>query len=199
MSQNDLIQQLIDALRCLPGVGPKSATRMTYHLLERNRKGALHLADTLQKAMSQVKHCAKCRTFTEHEVCEICLHPKRETHNLCIVETPTDVIAIEHTLSYRGLYFVLMGHLSPLDGIGPNDIGLNELQLRLEQDPPQEIILALGATIEGDATCHYIAEMIDPTRTKISRIAQGVPLGGELEQVDGHTLAHSFTGRTLYH
>ncbi len=198
MSQSPLIQQLINDLRCLPGVGPKSATRMVYHLLERNRRGAKNLAETLQKAMENIRHCIKCRTFTEYEICEICKHPKREVQLLCIVETPSDVIAIEQTAGFRGLYFVLMGHLSPLDGIGPDDIGLNELQNRLNTNPPTEIILALGATIEGDATCHYISQMIDPAFTKVTRIAQGVPIGGELEQVDGHTLAHSMAGRTSY-
>ncbi len=198
MSRSPLIQQLIDALRCLPGVGPKSASRMAYQLLERDRQGAFHLSDTLKQAMEQIGHCNQCRTFTEHETCEICNNPKRNTELLCIVETPSDILAIEQTASYRGLYFVLMGHLSPLDGIGPEDIGLDELSERLKTDPPGELILALGATIEGDATCHFIAQMIDTSRVKISRISQGVPIGGELEQVDGSTLAHSLAGRRDY-
>lgn len=193
MSQ--LIEQLIQALKCLPGVGPKSAQRMAYHLLERDREGALVLAGALQAAVERVGHCDRCRTFTEHARCEICNNPARNQSLLCIVETPADILAIEQATDYRGLYFVLMGHLSPLDGIGPNEIGLDMLAQRLAKESISEIILATGTTVEGEATAHYIAEMVDQERTRVSRIAHGIPIGGELEYVSGSTLSHAFAGR----
>ena len=198
MSQSPLIASLIEAFRCLPGVGPKSASRMTYQLLERDRQGAEQLANTLLEAMQRISHCNRCRTFTESEICGLCANPKRDLQQLCIVETPSDLQAIEQTASYQGLYFVLMGNLSPLDGIGPEDIGLAELAELLEQAPPKELILALSATVEGDATCHFISNMVDTTKTEVTRIAQGVPMGGELEQIDGGTLAMSFQSRREY-
>lgn len=198
MSQSPLIQSLIEAFRCLPGVGPKSASRMTYQLLERNRVGAQHLAETLMDAMENISHCKRCRTFTETEFCGICENQKRDQSQLCVVETPSDVQAVEQTASYRGLYFVLMGNLSPLDGIGPEDIGLSELGDLLQASPPDELILALSATVEGDATCHFIAQMVDTSKTEVTRIAQGVPMGGELEQIDGGTLAMSLNSRRSY-
>ncbi len=198
MSQSPLIRELIEAFKCLPGVGPKSASRMTYQLLERNRQGASRLAEKLLQAMEKIAHCNRCRTFTENDLCQLCANPKRDKRQLCIVETPSDVQAIEQTAGFSGVYFVLMGHLSPLDGIGPNDIGLNELTVLLQKEPPDEIILALSATVEGDATCHYIYQMAQHTAARVTRIAQGVPMGGELEQVDGNTLALSLSTRRDY-
>jgi len=190
-----LIEQLIQALKCLPGVGPKSAQRMAYHLLERDREGAIALADALKSAVEQVGHCDRCRTFTEHPRCEICNNAARDNGTLCIVETPADILAIEQATDYRGLYFVLMGHLSPLDGIGPNEIGLDQLAQRLTNEPIREIILATSTTVEGEATAHYIAEMVNTDQTRVTRIAHGIPIGGELEFVSGSTLSHAFSGR----
>jgi len=190
-----LIEQLIQALKCLPGVGPKSAQRMAYHLLERDRDGALVLADALKDAVEKVGHCDRCRTFTELPRCEICSNAARDNGMLCVVETPADILAIEQATDYRGLYFVLMGHLSPLDGIGPNEIGLDLLAQRLGSENIGEIILATGTTVEGEATAHYIAEMVDTSRTRVTRIAHGIPIGGELEFVSGSTLSHAFSGR----
>jgi recombination protein RecR len=190
-----LIDKLIGTLKCLPGVGPKSAQRMAYHLLERDREGALLLASALKEAVDNVGHCKRCRTFTEDEFCEICSNTSRNESQLCIVETPADVVALEQATDYRGLYFVLMGHLSPLDGIGPDDIGLDVLQQRLQQDRIDEIILATNTTVEGEATAHYIAEMASQSGIRVTRIAHGVPIGGELEFVSGSTLSHAFQGR----
>jgi len=192
---SSLIENLIQALKCLPGVGPKSAQRMAYHLLERDREGAVVLADALKSAVEQIGHCDRCRTFTEHSRCEICNNPARDNSVLCIVETPADILAIEQATDYRGLYFVLMGHLSPLDGMGPNEIGLDILAQRLASEMINEIILATGTTVEGEATAHYIAEMVDSEQTRVTRIAHGIPIGGELEFVSGSTLSHAFTGR----
>jgi len=192
-----LIEQLIQALKCLPGVGPKSAQRMAYHLLERDREGAIALADALKAAVEQVGHCDCCRTFTELARCEICSNASRDNSVLCVVETPADILAIEQATDYRGLYFVLMGHLSPLDGIGPNEIGLDVLAQRLANDPISELILATGTTVEGEATAHYVAEMVDTNKTRVSRIAHGIPIGGELEFVSGSTLSHAFSGRRV--
>ncbi len=190
-----LIDKLIGALKCLPGVGPKSAQRMAYHLLERDREGALLLASALKDAVDHVGHCKRCRTFTEDEFCEICSNTSRNESQLCIIETPADVVALEQATDYRGLYFVLMGHLSPLDGIGPDDIGLDVLQQRLQQDSIDEIILATNTTVEGEATAHYIADMASQSGIRVTRIAHGVPIGGELEFVNGSTLSHAFQGR----
>ena len=195
MSHSPLINQLIEALRCLPGVGPKSAQRMTYHLLERDREGARALANALQEAVDNVGHCKRCRTFTETEVCAICDDPKRDASLLCIVETPADAIAIEQATGFKGHYFVLMGHLSPLDGIGPEDIGLDMLAQRLASGDIAEIVIATNSTVEGGATAHYIGELTRQAGIPTSRIAHGVPLGGELEYVDGQTLFHAFEGR----
>jgi recombination protein RecR len=195
MNYSPLLQQLMDALRCLPGVGPKSAQRMTFHLLERDRAGALQLAAALQESMEKVGPCSQCRTFSENEKCAICVNPKRDPGQLCIVETPADVLAVEQIANYRGLYFVLMGHLSPLDGIGPAELGLDILKARLQQTGLQEVILATNPTVEGEATAHYIAEMARSAGVKVTRIAYGVPLGGELDLVDGGTLAHAFHER----
>lgn len=194
MATSPLIGRLIEALRCLPGVGPKSAQRMAFHLLERDRAGATHLGKVLVEAAERIGHCRRCRTFTEAELCGICQDPRRDSGQLCVVETPADVQAVEAATGYRGLYFVLMGHLSPLDGIGPEEIGLDMLEQRLGEGV-QEVILATNPTVEGEATAHYIAEMAGAAGVSASRIAHGVPLGGELEYVDGTTLSHAFSGR----
>ena len=192
-----LIEQLMDALQCLPGIGPKSSQRITYHLLERDRQGAIHLAEALHAAATKIGHCKSCRTLAENEVCSICANPARDVSTLCIVETPADIIAIEQATGYRGVYFVLMGHLSPLDGIGPAELGLDQLAQRLEQPTLQEIILATNTTAEGEATAHYIAEMVGARSIKVTRIAHGVPMGGELEFVNSSTLQHAFVGRRV--
>jgi recombination protein RecR len=189
------LQNLIDALRCLPGVGPKSAQRMTLHLLERDREAALKLAAALRNAVEKVGHCKLCRNFSELEVCEICADPKRDATIVCVVETPADVVAIEQSASFRGLYFVLMGHLSPIDGIGPAEIGLEDFQQRVIDESIEEVILATNPTVEGEATAYYITSILQSVGVRVSRIAHGVPLGGELEYVDGSTLAHALSGR----
>jgi recombination protein RecR len=195
MAHSPLIKQLIDSLRCLPGVGAKSAQRMAYNLLERDRDGASKLAIALQQAVEQVGHCSSCRILTEYEQCDICQSGKRDAQTLCVVETPSDVYAIEQSGSYQGKYFVLMGHLSPLDGIGPQELHLDVLKQRVESESIVEVILATNATVEGEATAHYIVEMLKPFSVKVTRIAHGVPLGGELEYIDGSTLGHAFLGR----
>jgi recombination protein RecR len=195
MSQSPLITGLIEALRCLPGVGPKSAQRMTYHLLQRDREGAVRLAEALQLAAERVGHCKLCRTFSEEEVCAVCASAKRDRSVLCVVESPADVQAVEQSTGYQGLYFVLLGHLSPLDGIGPADIGLDRLEARLKEGEVNEVILAISPTVEGEATSHYIAELVHGYGIRATRIAHGVPLGGELDYVDGTTLSHAFHGR----
>jgi recombination protein RecR len=189
------LQDLMDALRCLPSVGPKSAQRMTLHLLERDREGALALATALRDAVEKIGHCSLCRNFTELEICELCSDPKRDASMVCVVETPADVLAIEQSGSFRGLYFVLMGHLSPIDGVGPAEIGLEDLQQRVIDEGVGEVILATNPTVEGEATAYYVADMLQPLGVGVSRIAHGVPLGGELEYVDGSTLAHALSGR----
>ena len=197
MAFSPLITQLIESLRCLPGVGPKTAQRMALYLLERDPKGGQKLAKSLNEAITQVKHCQQCRTLCELECCHICANHRRNKHLLCVVESPADIIAIEHTASFSGLYFVLGGHLSPLDGIGPEDIGIPELTRRLEDSDIQEVILATNPTVEGEATAHYIANLVKTFNLQASRIAHGVPLGGELEYVDGGTIAHAFAGRRI--
>jgi recombination protein RecR len=195
MKFSPALQNLIEALRCLPGVGPKSAQRMTLHLLERDREGAAALAEALVEAVERVGRCSLCRNFTELAVCEICNDPRRDASTVCVVETPADVLAVEQSGSFRGIYFVLMGHLSPIDGIGPAEIGLDLFQRRVVDEGIQEVILATNSTVEGEATAYYLTEMLQPEGVKVSRIAHGVPLGGELEFVDGSTLAHALSGR----
>jgi len=198
MSTRPLIDELIQALQCLPSVGPKSAQRMVYHLLDKNRQGAMKLSDVLARAVSEIGHCQQCRTFTEEALCTICSNPKRNEHGaICIVEMPVDVVAIEQTALFSGTYFVLMGHLSPLDGIGPEQLGLNLLEKQMQAGKTKEIILATNPTVEGEATAYYIAEMAKKCGIEVSRIAHGVPVGGELEFVDSTTLSHSFTGRSM--
>jgi recombination protein RecR len=189
------LEALIEALRCLPGVGPKSAQRMALHVLERNREGASRLATALQDAVDRIAHCQRCRNLTELELCEICSDPRRDQQTLCVVETPGDVLAIEQAGGYRGRYFVLMGHLSPIDGIGPEDIGLDRLTEQVRDSGVGEVILATNPTAEGEATAYYLTETLAPLGVRLSRIAHGVPLGGELEYVDGSTLMHAFSGR----
>lgn len=187
--------RLIEALRCLPGVGPKSAQRMAFHLLEKDRNAAGSLADALHKAVAGVGRCQRCRMFADAELCPICASAARDQAMLCIVESPADVAAIEQSGSYRGKYFVLMGHLSPLDGIGPDELGFEQLETLLADGSVKEAILATSTTVEGDATAHVISEIASRHQVKSSRIAHGVPIGGELEYVDGGTLAHALAGR----
>lgn len=195
MAKSPAIERLIEAFRCLPGVGPKSAQRMVFHLLERDREGGRLLAQALEAAMEQVGHCAQCRTLTEQTVCETCASSSRDRSQLCIVETPADVWVVEQSTGFRGLYFVLMGHLSPLDGIGPAELGLDLLEQRLADEEVREVILATNPTVEGEATAQYIAELARRHQRRATRIAHGVPIGGELEYVDGGTLSHAFSGR----
>jgi recombination protein RecR len=190
-----LIQQLIDALRILPGVGPKSAQRMSYFLLERQREGALNLARALQQAVEKVGHCQQCRTLTEEPICGICASSRRADDLLCVVETPADVVSIEQAGVFSGKYFVLMGHLSPIDGIGPEQLGLDLLKQRLQSGGLNELILATNPTVEGEATAHYIQQMAREAGVKVTRLAQGLPMGGELEYIDSATLSHAFSGR----
>lgn len=190
-----LIDELISALRCLPGVGPKTAQRMALHLLERERPNARRLASAINEASDKVGRCSLCRTLTEHEQCVICANPARDHHLLCVLETPADLFAIEQSGSYRGRYFVLLGHLSPIDGIGPDDIGVDQLMERLIEEDIKELILATNLTVEGEATAHFIGERAAALGVSVSRIAHGVPLGGELEYVDGGTLIHAFNSR----
>lgn len=191
-----LIEQLIYALRCLPGVGPKTAQRMAFQLLQHHRENGLNLAKLLQQALTEVGHCIQCNTLCEKTICPLCEDQRRDGSSLCIVGTPIDVIAFEQTRSFRGYYFVLMGHLSPLDGIGPKEIGMEKLSVRLKDSLIREIILATNTTVEGEATAHYIANMVKQTPIKCTRIAYGVPVGGELEYLDVNTLARSFAART---
>ena len=196
MQTSPLLTQLMEALRCLPGVGPKSAQRMAFTLLQRDRSGGMRLAQALTRAMSEIGHCADCRTFTEQEVCNICSNPRRqENGQICVVESPADIYAIEQTGQYSGRYFVLMGHLSPLDGIGPDDIGLDRLEQRLEAESITEVILATNPTVEGDATALYISKLLKPLGVKVTRLAYGIPVGGDLEYADEYTLAKALEGR----
>ena len=196
MSSSPLIEELIDAFRCLPGVGQKSAQRMSLHLLERNRQGGRRLSEVLAGALEKIGNCRQCRNLSEEPVCGICANPARERRFCCVVESPADVLAIEQAGTYRGLYFVLMGHLSPIDGIGPEQLGIGLLLERIAEGEFEEVILACNATVEGDATAWYIAEQLRDAEVAVSRIAHGVPVGGELEFTDGGTLAHAFSGRT---
>ena len=195
MSGSRLIGRLIEALRCLPGVGPKSAQRMAFQLLEYNRDGGRQLAEALAQAMDRVGNCSECRTFSEDPVCTLCANDRRDRSLLCVVETPADVQALEQSIGYQGLYFVLMGHLSPLDGIGPEALGLDLLETRLASGKVKELILATNPTVEGEATAHFISEMARVQGVRTTRIAHGVPMGGELEYIDGGTLSHAFAGR----
>ena len=189
------LEGLIEALRRLPGVGVKSAQRMAFHLLQHDREGAERIAQTLQGALARIRRCAHCHTFTEFEICSTCLDAGRDARTLCVVETPADQAALERTGSYRGLYFVLLGRLSPLDGIGVNDIGLKELLVRAGDGLVQEVIVATNFTAEGEATAHVIAEALRPRGLSVTRLARGVPIGSELEYVDLSTIAHALVDR----
>lgn len=194
MAYSPLVTHLIEALRTLPGVGPRSAQRMAFHMLERDREGARRLSTALLEAVDGVGHCSECRMLTEEPVCDICRSERRDRSQLCVVETPADVLAVERAAGYNGLYFVLMGHLSPLDGIGPEELGLDRLTARL-RDTVTEVIIATNPTVEGEATAQYIAGLAQDHGARASRIAHGVPIGGELEYIDGGTLSHAFSGR----
>lgn len=194
-SFSPLIDELINALRCLPGVGPKSAQRMALHVLQHNKEGGKNLSSTLADCLQQIRNCKHCRTLCETELCRFCNNPKRDHSLLCIVEAPHDILAIEQTGHFNGIYFVLMGNLSPLDGIGPNELGLGTLEQRFAEALIKEVVIATSATVEGQATAHYIADMAHKHNITASQLAQGVPLGGELDYIDSNTLAHAFNER----
>ena len=195
MKNPPALEQLIDSLRCLPGVGPKSALRMAYHLLQRDRNGANSLALSLENALQALGHCTLCNNFSEISICPLCTSEKREPSQLCVVEMPTDLMMMEQTHSYNGMYFVLMGRLSPLDGIGPKEINLDKLIKRAQDDIVTEVILATNYTVEGEATAHYISELLKTRGIAVSRIARGLPMGGEIEYVDSGTLSQALLER----
>lgn len=195
MSFTPLLTQLVQSLRCLPGVGPKSAQRMALHLLERDRNNALRLAEALKQAVEQIQECQCCQMLSESPVCTICADDKRDVSMICVIESPIDLLAIEQSGAYKGYYFILRGHLSPIDGVGPEALGIHKLIKRIENEAIEEVILATNPTVEGEATAHYIASQLRDHTAKLSRIAHGVPVGGELEFVDGGTLAHALSGR----
>jgi recombination protein RecR len=195
MKHSPALAALIESLRALPGVGPKSAQRMAFHLLQSDRQGAKQLTHSLDAALTLVGRCERCRMLTEGALCVICSNPQRDASLLCVVESPADVVAIEQSGGYRGHYFVLMGHLSPLDGIGPEQLGAREFEALLDNTALREVILATNPTVEGEATAHFLSELVRARGVAASRIAHGVPVGGELEYVDGGTLAHAMAGR----
>lgn len=195
MKTPSTLEELIDALRCLPGVGPKSAQRMAYHLLQRDKPGAKRLGNALNFALERIHHCEKCNTFTEETLCALCRSPKRDATLLCVVETPADLLMMEQTLAFGGMYFVLLGRLSPLDGVGPKEIHLDKLIKRATDGVVQEVILATNFTTEGEATAHYVGELLRARGLRVSRIARGLPVGGELEHVDSGTLAQAVLER----
>ena len=198
MTHPSALQHLIEALRCLPGVGPKSAQRMAYHLLHRDRRGAESLTASLANALSVVQHCRQCNNFSEKEVCERCESARRDPSVLCVVETPVDMNMVEQTLAFAGLYYVIMGRLSPLDGVGPKELQFDRILRRIDDGLVKEVVLATNYTNEGEATAHYLAEMIRSQGVRVSRIARGVPVGGELEYVDSGTLAQALRERRSY-
>ncbi|MCQ8119386.1 MULTISPECIES: recombination mediator RecR [Methylomonas] len=195
MQNQGLLKELIQSLCCLPGVGPKSAQRMAFHLLQRNRDGGMQLSKMLAKAVNEIGHCRECRTLTETELCEVCANPLRDSETLCVVESPADVWVIDQATTFKGKYFVLHGRLSPLDGIGPDQLGFELLEQRMAAGQIKEIILATNSTVEGQATAHFIGEVAGKFNIRATRIAHGVPMGGELEFIDSGTLAHAFNGR----
>jgi recombination protein RecR len=195
MAFSPLVDELVESLRCLPGVGQKTAQRMAFHLLERGRSGGEQLADALARAMAGVRRCETCQNFSDTPICTLCQNPERKTGTVCVVESPSDLLAIEQAGDYRSSYFVLMGHLSPIDGVGPADIGIDVLLRRVREEAVTELILATNPTVEGEATAHYIADRLDGTQVLITRLAHGIPVGGELGYVDGFTLTHAFRGR----
>lgn len=198
MPQTGVLAQLMRALRCLPGIGPKSAQRMAFYLLQRDRDGARQLASALTQALDTIGHCVQCRTLTEGELCAVCASPRRERSLLCVVETPAEAFVVEQATGFHGVFFVLNGRLSPLDGIGPAELRLDLLEQRLKSGEIREIILATNTTVEGEATAHYIHGMAQPLGVTTTRLAYGMPLGGELEYVDGATLSHAFNGRKVF-
>ena len=193
----DTLSRLVDALRCLPGVGPKSAQRMVFHLLQHQRQRGLHLASCLEQAMLAIQHCKRCNNYTEQDLCKLCLNPARDLTTICVVENPADVTAIEQTNSFTGCYYVLMGKISPLDGLGPDDIGLPQLRELILREGIKEVILALSPTIEGQTTVHFIHELLREQPVRISQLAHGIPSGGELEFLDGHTITNALRNRAL--
>lgn len=197
MASEPLLNRLIESLRCLPGVGPKTAQRMALHLLERNREGGKQLASVLEESMQKIGRCKQCRDLTELEICTLCANPRRDQSLLCVVESPVDVLAIEQATAFNGRYFVLLGRLSPLDGIGPAELGLDQLAEQLENNTPDEMIIATNPTVEGEATSYYLQRMAKIHDIRVTRIAHGIPLGGELEYTDQSTLAHAFGSRLL--
>lgn len=198
MPETSLLSELVDALKCLPSVGARTAQRMAFHILENDRQSGVRLAEALEQAIEKIGHCDSCRTLTENTRCRICSNEARDHRQLCIVEHPSDVVAIEQAASYRGRYFVLLGKLSPLDGVGPEDLGLDILEKRLDSEEIDEVILATNPSVEGEMTAHYISELASKRQIKATRIAHGVPFGGELEYVDSGTLSHAFEGRRDY-
>jgi len=198
MNDSSLLNQLVDSLKCLPSVGARTAQRMAFHLLENDRQGGLALAVALQKAIENIGHCQQCRTLTEDDLCRICANSARDSEKLCVVENPSDVLAIEQATAYQGYYFVLMGKLSPIDGIGPEELGLELLEKQLDTGNIKEVILATNPTVEGEVTAHYISELAVKRSIDTYRIAHGVPIGGELDYVDSGTLSHAFEGRRKY-
>ncbi len=195
MAFSPLVDELVESLRCLPGVGQKTAQRMAFHLLERGRSGGSRLSDALERAMTGVRRCESCQNFADTPTCNICESPERRNGTLCVVESPSDLLAIEQAGDYRGSYFVLMGHLSPIDGVGPEEICVERLLRRIHEEGVTELILATNPTVEGEATAHYIADRLDGSNILITRLAHGIPVGGELGYVDGFTLTHAFRGR----
>ena len=196
MIEQSLLEKLVEALRCMPGVGRKSAQRISHYLLQRDRDGAKYLSELMADAMERIGNCKRCRNFTENEFCHICMDKKRDDSIICVVENPSDVDAIEEA-NFRGIYFVLLGHLSPLDGIGPDDIGLDHFETLLGNKDLKEVILATNTTVEGEATAHYISEMVKVRNLKVTRIAHGVPMGGELEFVNSMTIIHALDDRKV--
>jgi len=195
MQTNNILENLIESLKCLPGVGPKSALRLAYYLLQRDRQGAKILANSIEESLKKLGHCQLCNNFTEKDICSICNSQKRLSDTLCVVEMPTDLLMLEQTHSYEGMYFVLMGRLSPLDGIGPKEIHINKLLERIKKSEINEVILATNFTTEGNTTAQYIAELLKETNIKVTRIARGLPMGGEIEYIDSGTLAQSLVER----
>ncbi len=195
MSDISLLAELIEALRCLPGVGAKSAQRMAFHVLERDRDGGARLARALEQAVQRIGHCTSCRNFSENALCALCASSSRDAHTVCVVETPADLLAIEQATGFRGRYFVLMGRLSPLDGLGPDELGGGLLERRLREDDVRELVIATNPTVEGEATAHWLNGLARATGVRATRLAHGVPLGGELEYIDRGTLAHAFGSR----
>ncbi len=192
------LDELISSLKCLPGVGQKSAQRMAMHLLERDQAGARRLADAVLKSLENIRHCSQCRNFSDTEVCDICSRPSRDQSTVCVVESPADVIAIESSAAYQGRYFVLLGRLSPLDGYGPEQLGLDDIEEQLKQGQIKEIILATSSTVEGDITAQYVADIASKSGVASSRLARGIPSGGELEYIDSATLSRALSGRQKF-